>query len=94
MLGVFREAFLQAAALTGTTKAGKSVEKGGGEGCTGVRKPAGGVPVCLGDSLPNSEGRSRRRSRGGKRVWVGRVACCRHTRGEASEKWTEPGQQE
>lgn len=55
---VCREAFLQAVALTGAMKAGKSVEKGrregkgvaGAEGCTGVGQPAGGTSLCPGDS--------------------------------------------
>lgn len=78
--------------LTAAMKAGKSVEKGGGEkkgvagaeGCTGVGKSTGGTSVSPEDSPQNSEGGSRRNSRGGWGVWVGQVAGRRYTEGEDS----------
>lgn len=78
--------------LTGAMKAGKSVEKGGGEekgvagaeGCTGVGKPTGDTSVSPENSPRNSEGGSRRKSRGGWGVWVGQAAGRRYTEGKDS----------
>lgn len=59
MPGVCREVFPQVVLFPGAVKAGKSVEKVGGErgvagaeGCTGVGKPTGGTSMCIGASPP------------------------------------------